>query len=187
MPSNFLQHNPSAANQENDATYATDTTRTSGIGVDQILPSPWLNKVWFQSSTFVAAMAAVISAWGGGYTIEDTNLATLETNLTNFFDSLVSGGFTSGHNSNGYWQKDPNGKITQWNNNVPSGGGGGTNFTFPVAFTNAASVNVQVSEVYSSGASIIPNVSSGSVTTTGFNGGGSGSSTTNINWIATGY
>jgi hypothetical protein len=93
----------------------------------------------------------------------------------------------SGSNVNGHWVMLPFGLIMQWNNSVLSGGVGGTNFTFPIPFTNAASINIQVSEVYTSGASIIPNVTSGSITTTGFNGGGSGSSHTNINWYAIGF
>lgn len=86
--SNFLQHNPSAANQENDATYNSDTTRTGGIGVDQILPSVWLNKVWFQASTFIAALANVIANFGSGYTITDTSISALETQLLAFFNSF---------------------------------------------------------------------------------------------------
>lgn len=85
---NFLQTNPSAANQEDDGTYAADSLTTGGVGVDDILPSPWLNKVWFQCTTFICALAYVIANWGGGYTITDTSLATLKTNLTNFFTSL---------------------------------------------------------------------------------------------------
>lgn len=184
---NFVQINPTAANQQSDSTFDSYSLTTGGVGVDAILPSPWLNKAWFQSSTFVAALAAVIANFGPGYTITDTSISALQTQLLAFFNNISTAGFTFGSNSNGHWVKDPTGLIRQWNNNVVSGGAGGTNITFPTPFTNAASVNVQVSEVYSSGSSIIPNVTSGSITTTGFNGGGSGSSNTNINWFAIGY
>lgn len=79
--SNFLQHNPTAANQEDDATYAGDSTRTGGIGVDQIMPSPWMNKIWYQSSTFIAAFAGALA--NKGYNLSDANLPTLEAVLAN--------------------------------------------------------------------------------------------------------
>lgn len=134
---NFIQPNPSAANQQNDATYASDSLTTGGIGVDEILPSAWLNKIWFQSGTFVAAIAAVIAAYGPGYTITDTSIATLETNLLAFFNAIGTGGFTSGNNSNGYWAKDPTGLIRQWGSVTWTGGGTGpfATLTFPTPFT----------------------------------------------------
>jgi hypothetical protein len=145
--SNFLQHNPSAANQENDATYNSDTTRTGGIGVDQILPSVWLNKVWFQASTFIAALANVIANFGSGYTITDTSISALETQLTNFFAALAGGGFTSGSNSNGTWVKDPTGTITQRGSiSVSASGTLATgNITFPTNFTTSANLSLVVS------------------------------------------
>ena len=65
---NFVQTNPTKANQQDDATYDSYSLTADGIGVDAIMPSAWLNKAWFQSSTFVAAIAAVIAAFGPGYT-----------------------------------------------------------------------------------------------------------------------
>jgi hypothetical protein len=85
---NFVQINPTATNQQNDSTYDADTRTTNGIGVNAILPSPWLNKAWFQSSTFIAAIAAVIAAFGPGYTITDTSISALETQLLAFFNSF---------------------------------------------------------------------------------------------------
>jgi hypothetical protein len=79
--SNFLQHNPTAANQESDATYATDSTRTGGIGEDQIMPSAWMNKIWYQSSTFVTAFAQALA--NKGYAVSDASLTTLESVLAN--------------------------------------------------------------------------------------------------------
>lgn len=82
---NFLQHNPTSANQENDATYLADAIRNSGIGVDDVLPSDWLNKVWYQSSTFVAAFAQMMA--NKGYNMSDANITTLTNVLTNVFTS----------------------------------------------------------------------------------------------------
>jgi hypothetical protein len=86
---NFVQVNPAAANQENDGTYAADPLTTGGVGVDDILPSPWLNKVWFQASTFICALAYVMANWGAGFNIVDTNLATLQAQILAFFQSLI--------------------------------------------------------------------------------------------------
>lgn len=79
--SNFLQHNPTAANQEIDSVYVTDSTRQGGISVDQIMSSEWMNKVWYQSSTFIAAFAGALA--NKGYTLSDANLSTLEAVLAN--------------------------------------------------------------------------------------------------------
>ena len=76
---NFLQHNPTLANQQTDAQYAAEATRTGGIALDQLLASPWLNKVWYQSSTFVAALAGALAA--KGYPTSDANLSVLEAVL----------------------------------------------------------------------------------------------------------
>ena len=186
---NFVQPNPSAANQQNDATFASDPLTTGGIGTDAVLPSPWLNKIWFQSGTFVAAIAAVISGWASGYTITDTSISALETQLTNFFTLIASGisGWTFGNNANGYWSKDPTGKITQWGtlgslaNNTPTSG------TFPTAFSNAASVQLTASDNSSFATSGNPRtmgcvVSSTSAFTILASGSGSSAS-----WIAVGY
>jgi hypothetical protein len=78
---NFLQHNNGELNQEPDATYLTDTTRTGGIVVDQIIASPWLNKVLYQSSTFVTAFAQMLVT--KGYSPVDANLAALVAVLGN--------------------------------------------------------------------------------------------------------
>lgn len=81
--SNFIQHNPTEANQENDAAFAADSTTTGGIGVDQIMPSPWMNKRWYQDSTMIAALGAMLA--NKGYVVSDANLATLTSVLTGAF------------------------------------------------------------------------------------------------------
>lgn len=61
---NFLTFNPAANNQENDATYNTDITRTGGVLLDQILPSPLANKMWFQSAQFISAFCTMMADKG---------------------------------------------------------------------------------------------------------------------------
>lgn len=115
---NFLQHNPTAANQENDAQYNADSLRTGGIGTDAILPSEWLNKIWYQSSTFVAAFTQMMS--NKGYTMLDADVNALAAQLANVitnadlkpaqitvasspnptFDCSQSNGFRFGLNAN---------------------------------------------------------------------------------------
>lgn len=181
---NFVQVNPTAANQMNDATYDSNTLTTNGIGVDAILPSPWLNKVWFQASTFITALAAVIAGWGTGYTITDASISALQTQLTNFFTLVASGlaGWTKGSNSNGYWEISPTGRITQWGNNAATTGV----ITFPIPFTTLASINVEVTTTPSGSAGFV-SVDQPSTTINNFTPVCNNPSSTNCNWFATGY
>ncbi len=131
---NFVQVNPGAANQQNDATYDSDVRTTGGVGVNAILPSPWLNKVWFQSSTFIAALAAVIAGSGPGYTITDTNIATLETELTAFFASIAPGSLSL---ANPGYITLPGGLLVQWGNSGSVANDTPTAIVFPKTFPNA--------------------------------------------------
>lgn len=79
--SNFLPFNPAQTNQETDAQYLTDALRTGGIALDDILPSPFLNKIWYQSAMMCAALGQMMA--GKGYTISDANLSTLAATLAN--------------------------------------------------------------------------------------------------------
>lgn len=78
---NFVQHNPTAANQEIDSVFDANSLTTGGIGVDAIMPSDWMNKRWYQDSTFVTAFAQMLAA--KGYTTSDANVATLASVLAN--------------------------------------------------------------------------------------------------------
>lgn len=78
---NFLQWNPSAINQKNDAGYVADSQRTGGIGSGQLDPSQTDNKFRFQVTTFIAAFCQALVA--KGYTTSDAVLATLVTVLGN--------------------------------------------------------------------------------------------------------
>lgn len=78
---NFLQWNPAAANQETDAAYTSDTTRSGGAGSGSIFPSVVANKLFYQISTMVAAFAAAMAA--KNYTMLDSNITNLQTALSN--------------------------------------------------------------------------------------------------------
>jgi len=93
MSTNFLVFNPSQANQETDAQYAADATRAGGAAVNQEFPSPTANKLFYQLSIMIAALAQFIVAQG--YSAEDSNLSTLTTNLTNaILAATVAAGVT---------------------------------------------------------------------------------------------
>lgn len=78
---NFLQWNPNAANQDSDAAYTADSLRSGGATVAALLPSATFNKVLFQQSTMVAALAAMMAA--KNFNMLDSNFANLQTALSN--------------------------------------------------------------------------------------------------------
>jgi len=78
---NFLPFNPTQANQENDAAYLADATRTGGAGVDAIWPSQSANKTLYQVAGGMYALMAMMA--NKGFTALDTNLATLTAVLAN--------------------------------------------------------------------------------------------------------
>lgn len=147
---NFLQHNPTAANQEADSTYVVDATRTGGLVTNQLVPSVWLNKILFQVSTFIAAFAQMMV--NKGYTVLDSNLSTLATALANV---VTLNDWTKGSTSYGFWEKSPSGKITQWGTIITSSSGHSVPVTFPTPFTNLASISIVVSPYMP--ASVSPN------------------------------
>ena len=79
--SNFQQFNPTLANQETDAEYLVDSTRTGGAGVDAIWPSPSANKTLYQASTAITALMQMMA--NKGFTVSDASLAALTTQLSN--------------------------------------------------------------------------------------------------------
>ena len=72
---NFQIFNPSESNQMNDATYTSNTLRSGGITVDALLPSPLLNKAYYQWSTFVAAFCQMLV--NKGVSTADSNRAAI--------------------------------------------------------------------------------------------------------------
>src|SRR5579872_6148929 len=78
---NFLQFNPTAANQDTDAQYAAEALLTGGIPTNAIMSSQLGNKLFYQLTTWVAAMAAMMAA--KGYNVSDSVLVNLQTTLAN--------------------------------------------------------------------------------------------------------
>lgn len=105
MPSpstNFLQWNPGAANQENDAVYAADGQRTGGATLNAPFPSALANKLFYQVTTMVAALANALVV--KGYSPQDANLTALQTVLGNLITTQdLTNGVTLGP-SNGVTQ-----------------------------------------------------------------------------------
>ena len=77
---NFLQWNPTASNQESDAAYTADAQRTGGASSGEF-PSPTANKLFYQSSTFVAALCQMLAA--KGYSTSDADISVLAAVLAN--------------------------------------------------------------------------------------------------------
>ena len=98
MSTNFLPFNPLEINQETDAEWAADSTRSGGIAVDQLLPSPMLNKAWFQTSAMAVAIANFIANVTGA-TVTDNQAAALIEQLGEAVNSAAFCG-TSGGSAN---------------------------------------------------------------------------------------
>lgn len=79
--SNFLQVNPTQSNQESDATYLADAQRLGGFQLNQIFPSELGNKIFYQVSTFITALASALAA--KGYSVQDTNISVLQAVVAN--------------------------------------------------------------------------------------------------------
>lgn len=79
-PTNFLQWNPSQINQEADAAYLSDAQRVGGA-VTGIFPSELANKLFYQVTTFVAALATALV--NKGYEMQDVDLSALITAMAN--------------------------------------------------------------------------------------------------------
>ena len=80
-PTNFLQWNPSLINQQTDGAYASDAQRTGGA-ITGIFPSDLANKLYYQTSTLVTALATVMV--NKGYEMQDVSLANLITSYQTF-------------------------------------------------------------------------------------------------------
>ena len=86
--SNFLQWNNGKVNQESDATYLADAQRTGGAPTNSTFASPLGNKLFYQLSTWVTAMAAMLAA--KGYAVSDASLSTLSATLAAIITSADS-------------------------------------------------------------------------------------------------
>lgn len=78
---NFLEWNPTEANQDDDATYAADSARTGGAGTGSNFESKTANKLFRQTSVFVAAFAQMMAA--KNYNMSDTDQNVLAGILAN--------------------------------------------------------------------------------------------------------
>jgi hypothetical protein len=78
---NIQQFNGGQVNTESDAQYTADVLRTGGALTGGLFPSPTANKMFYQWSTFLAALAQSLA--NKGYTISDANLASLTAVLAN--------------------------------------------------------------------------------------------------------
>jgi microcystin-dependent protein len=74
----FLQFDVNKNNIQNDADYLANAYRTNGI-TSGVAPSNVHNKIFYQVTTMMAALAAALTA--KGYTISDSDLASLITTL----------------------------------------------------------------------------------------------------------
>lgn len=83
---NYLQWNPTAANQEDDAAYLADSQRSGGATNPSIFNALLANKAFFQWSTFATAFAQAAVALG--FNFNDTSLST----LTSTIETLLTGG-----------------------------------------------------------------------------------------------
>jgi hypothetical protein len=65
----FSQWNPGAVNQESDSSYQSDVQRTGGAQTGGVFPSLTANKVLYQITTFVRALALALAA--KNYSVQD--------------------------------------------------------------------------------------------------------------------
>ena len=87
---NFLQIDPNATNAESDTTYAADTTRSGGLVTNQIVASPFLNKVLYQLSTYITAQANALVAKGYSPNDGSATPSTALANLAAVFSYLMT-------------------------------------------------------------------------------------------------
>ncbi len=107
---------------------------------------------------------------------------------------ISASAFTSGSNSDGYWTKDPTGKIDQWG--VLYDAADGTTVSFPTGFTNLGSISISTQIAFDPGGGNYAGTSGPYQNTVTLNGFGlanknmdSGSGPTNITiyWRAVGH
>ena len=91
--SNFIQWNNTGANQVGDSAYAT--AAGTGCQTDSIFASNVANKIFYQVSTFITALANALA--NQGLTLSDSNLTTLTAVLTNIVVSGVGSNPTLGN------------------------------------------------------------------------------------------
>jgi hypothetical protein len=145
---NFSLWNPTATNQENDSTYQGDSQRTGGAINGQAFDDVLANKLLYQATIMVRALALMLVA--KGYSPVDgttpftadtstntaaTALATVLANILTVADAVATFGSTgyAGHIKFG---GAFGGLLLQWG--AASGSSSGIIVTYPVAYSSGA-------------------------------------------------
>ena len=88
---NFLQWNPSAANQESDLTYLADSQRVGGATDPSIFDAALANKLFYQLSTGMTALMQMMAY--KGFPVSDASLGTLAAQLANILTTADLRGY----------------------------------------------------------------------------------------------
>jgi hypothetical protein len=78
---NFVQVNPTVANQENDAAYQADSFVTGGAASGSVFDSITANKLFYQLSTMTAALAQMMK--NKGYSLLDGTTPVIPSTFIN--------------------------------------------------------------------------------------------------------
>lgn len=201
---NFCQHNPTAVNQDTDATFATDAVRENGFTPDALVPHGPFQKELYQVTTWVAAAALALENAGftclDGSPSPDPGLVTPSASVTALADVLANYITTANFNgsislsANGYIKLPSllGGLIIQWGTQSYGGGGASANplpaQTFPTPFLTAVFTMVASSNSVSTN---MVWLAATSLTTSGFtlsfSTGGESANAFTARWVAIGY
>lgn len=194
---NLSQWNPTAASQETDANYQSDSQRTGGAADGQFWDAATANKFLYQNSTFIRALAVMLV--NKGYSPKDgtspyqadtssnaavTALASVLGNILTEAD-LQTVNLLVTASGTGYIKFGValGGLILQWNTAVSFTLGTPLAVTFNTPFNNSLLHRVMLTP-YTSG------VTSCWVTgdsATGFTLNSTGSGTASVAWLAIGF
>ena len=87
---NFQQFNPAQTNSESDAAYTAEALRSGGIPTGSILPGVTANKLFYQTTTFVAAFGQMMA--NKGISVSDANFSNLVAALSAIVTSADQSG-----------------------------------------------------------------------------------------------
>lgn len=116
MANNFLQWNPTCANQESDVAYAGDAQRSGGATNPSVFDATLANKLFYQTTILVTALTQMLTNKGyapnDGSASPGTALANLESVLANLltFNDLTA---TLIDNTLGYTPVNQGGGVNQ--------------------------------------------------------------------------
>lgn len=79
---NLLQWNPTAANQETDSAYLSDSQRAGGATNPAIFSALLANKMFYQVTTYLTALFTALA--NKGFATSDASLSTLTAQCANF-------------------------------------------------------------------------------------------------------